>query len=41
MAEFLLKGHTPPKKLRLEHDLLCCVGTGKDDKQDLEALFEL
>jgi hypothetical protein len=33
LAEFLLKGQAPPKKLRLENDLMGGI-------QDLEALFE-
>ena len=40
LAEFLFKGQAPPKKLGLEDDLICSVGTGKDDMQDLSALFE-
>ena len=40
LAEFLLKGQAPPKKLRLEDDLTCGEWTGKGDMQDLEARFE-
>lgn len=40
LVEFLLKGQAPPKKLRLEDELMCSEGTGKGGIQDLEALFE-